>query len=87
MTANVITYRGRSATREVGKALGLSTDVLDRFSGLVCQRRFSAHHRTCGGKWTWPALPVEHPRWHSPLGLVPLPFTGCRAIWASIPAA
>jgi error-prone DNA polymerase len=35
MTANVITYRGRSAAREVGKALGLSTDLIERLSRLV----------------------------------------------------
>src|SRR6266516_2075812 len=35
MTANVITYRGRSAAREVGKALGLPTDMQDRLAGLV----------------------------------------------------
>ena len=34
MTANVITFRGRSAMREVGKALNLPTDVMDLFSGL-----------------------------------------------------
>src|SRR5438552_4778845 len=35
MTANVITYRGRSAAREVGKALGLPGDMQDRLAGLV----------------------------------------------------
>src|SRR5271157_1104985 len=35
MTANVITYRGRSAAREVGKALGFEISSLDRLSGLV----------------------------------------------------
>lgn len=34
MTANVITYRGRSAVREVGKVFGLTSDVLDRLSRL-----------------------------------------------------
>jgi error-prone DNA polymerase len=34
MTANVITYRGRSAIREVGKALGFSTEQQDRLSRL-----------------------------------------------------
>src|SRR5262249_54079652 len=34
MTANVITFRGRSAMREIGKALNLPTDVIDRFSRL-----------------------------------------------------
>ncbi len=40
MTANVVTYRGRSAAREVGKALGFARDALDRLSGLV-------------GQWEW----------------------------------
>jgi error-prone DNA polymerase len=35
MTANVITYRGRSAAREVGKTLGLPADVIERLSQLV----------------------------------------------------
>src|SRR5208283_2408736 len=35
MTANVITYRGRSAACEVGKALGFEVSSLDRLSGLV----------------------------------------------------
>ncbi len=40
MTANVITYRGRSAAREVGKALGIEEQTLARLSGLV-------------GHWEW----------------------------------
>jgi error-prone DNA polymerase len=35
MTANVITYRGRSAAREVGKALGFDGETLDRLSSMV----------------------------------------------------
>ena len=35
MTANVITYRGRSAAREVGKALGLPAEMQDRLAKLV----------------------------------------------------
>jgi error-prone DNA polymerase len=35
MTANVITYRDRSATREVGKALGFDTDRIDRLTKLM----------------------------------------------------
>jgi len=34
MTANVITYRGRSTMREVGKVFGFPDDALDRFSSL-----------------------------------------------------
>ena len=44
MTANVITYRDRSATREVGKALGLDAGLIDRLAKLM--RRF---------EWTDPA--------------------------------
>ncbi len=35
MTANVITYRGRSAAREVGKALDFDEDTLSKLAGLV----------------------------------------------------
>jgi len=35
MTANVITYRGRLAAREVGKALDLPSELIERLSGLV----------------------------------------------------
>jgi error-prone DNA polymerase len=35
MTANVISYRGRSAAREVGKVLGLPADMQDRLARLV----------------------------------------------------
>ena len=35
MTANVITYRGRSAAREVGKVLGFDDETLGQLSGLV----------------------------------------------------
>ena len=37
MTANVITYRGKSAAREVGKALGFDQESLGRLSSLVSQ--------------------------------------------------
>jgi error-prone DNA polymerase len=41
MTANVITYRARSAAREVGKALGFSLEQVDRIS-----KRFGRHMAT-----------------------------------------
>ncbi len=40
MTANVCTYRGRSAAREVGKVFGFDTETTERLSGLV-------------GSWEW----------------------------------
>jgi error-prone DNA polymerase len=35
MTANVITYRGRSAAREIGKALSFDPETLNRLTSLV----------------------------------------------------
>ena len=35
MTANVITYRGRSAAREVGKVLGIEPDEVDRLAKVM----------------------------------------------------
>jgi error-prone DNA polymerase len=35
MVSEIISYRGKSAMREVGKVFGLSTDQVDRLSGLV----------------------------------------------------
>jgi error-prone DNA polymerase len=37
MTANVITYRGRSAARDIGKALGFAPEVLEKLSALVAR--------------------------------------------------
>ena len=40
MTANVITYRGRSAVREVGKTLGLALEQIDRLAKLLASFEF-----------------------------------------------
>jgi error-prone DNA polymerase len=44
MTANVISYRGKSAVREVGKTFGFGPEVLDRIS------RLNAHYETFKGE-------------------------------------
>ncbi|MGH9818987.1 MAG: PHP domain-containing protein, partial [Pyrinomonadaceae bacterium] len=44
MTANVISYRGKSAVREVGKTFGFGPDVLDRLS------RLNSHYETFKGE-------------------------------------
>jgi len=44
MTANVISYRGKSAVREVGKVFGFGADVLDRLS------RLNSHYETFKGE-------------------------------------
>ena len=40
MTANVITYRGRSAAREVGKTLGIDASQIDRLSKAMTNFEF-----------------------------------------------
>ena len=45
MTANVITYRARSAIREVGKVLGFSAEQLERLAALSASWEFAAHVR------------------------------------------
>ena len=40
ITANVISYRGKSAMREIGKALNFSEDILQRFSSLFASGDF-----------------------------------------------
>jgi error-prone DNA polymerase len=40
MTANVITYRSRSAAREVGKALGIDQPIVDRLAKVMNQFEF-----------------------------------------------
>mgnify|MGYP001193067241 CR=1 FL=1 len=61
MTANVITFRGRSAAREVGKALNLSGDVLNRFSNLYANGDFP-HTLDLASQMEKAGLPKEHPR-------------------------
>ncbi len=41
MTANVITYRGRSAAREVGKALGFDAAQVDRLAKVMNHFEFT----------------------------------------------
>ena len=68
MTANVITYRGRSAMREIGKSLNLPTDVLDRFSNLFSSGDFP-DTLAFQEQLTRAGLPKEHPRMSSVISL------------------
>src|SRR5256712_7657235 len=61
MTANVITYRGRSAAREIGKALNLSPSILDRFSHLFANGDFP-HTLDLQSQIEQAGLPKSHPR-------------------------
>ncbi len=61
MTANVISYRGRSAAREIGKALNFSPSILDRFSHLFANGDFP-HTLDLQSQIEQAGLPKEHPR-------------------------
>ncbi|HEY4272642.1 MAG TPA: error-prone DNA polymerase [Candidatus Udaeobacter sp.] len=61
MTANVITYRGRSAAREIGKALNFSPSIIDRFSHLFASGDFP-HTLELESQIEQAGLPKAHPR-------------------------
>src|SRR5215831_7096916 len=61
MTANVITYRGRSAAREIGKALNFSPSIIDRFSHLFANGDFP-HTMELEAQIEQAGLPKNHPR-------------------------
>lgn len=61
MTANVISYRGRSAAREIGKALNFSLSILDRFSHLFANGDFP-HTMELESQIEQSGLPKNHPR-------------------------
>ena len=61
MTANVITYRGRSAAREIGKALNFPPSIIDRFSHLFANGDFP-HTLDLQSQIAQAGLPKEHPR-------------------------
>ncbi|HEY6445339.1 MAG TPA: error-prone DNA polymerase, partial [Acidobacteriaceae bacterium] len=62
MTANVITYRGKSAAREVGKALGFDQESLGRLTSLVSQWEWRGESDTMANSFTHAGFDVQHPR-------------------------
>ena len=62
MTANVITYRGRSAAREVGKALGFEITTLERLSGLVRAWEWKDPKETTARQFREAGFDLHHPR-------------------------
>jgi error-prone DNA polymerase len=62
MTANVITYRGRSAAREVGKALGLDPALVDRLAKVMNQFEFIDPADTIGRNLAAAGLDAGHRR-------------------------
>jgi error-prone DNA polymerase len=62
MTANVITYRGKSAAREVGKALGFDQEALGRLSSLVSQWEWRGKTDTMAHSFHNAGFDIQHPR-------------------------
>jgi error-prone DNA polymerase len=62
MTANVITYRSRSAARETGKAMGFDEETLGRLSGLVGHWEWRGPTDTMASYFQQAGLDIEHPR-------------------------
>ena len=62
MTANVITYKGKSAAREVGKALNFDSESLGRLSGLVSQWEWRGPTDTLSHSFNKAGLDIRHPR-------------------------
>src|SRR5277367_2214448 len=62
MTANVCTYRGRSAAREMGKVLGFDEDTLARLSAIVGTWEWRDPNDTMERQFTNTGLDIRHPQ-------------------------
>lgn len=62
MTANVITYRGKSAARETGKALGFDEGTLGRLSSLVGHWEWRGKTDTMAHSFQYAGFDIRHPR-------------------------
>ncbi len=62
MTANVITYRSRSAAREVGKAMGFEPEQITRLSSLLGHWEWRGPHDTLDQHFAQAGLDLRHPR-------------------------
>ncbi len=62
MTANVITYRGRLAAREMGKALGFESETLDRLAAVVGHWEYRDENDSLDRRFYDAGLDLRHPR-------------------------
>jgi len=83
MTANVITYRGRSAAREIGKALSFDPETLARLASLVGAWEYKDEHDTLNTTSTMPAS-IEASKNPQVFELC-VKVQDCRGIWGSTP--
>jgi error-prone DNA polymerase len=58
--ANVITYRGKSAAREVGKAMGFDPETLGRLTSLVSQWEWKGENDTLEHSFMHAGFDVKH---------------------------
>jgi error-prone DNA polymerase len=61
MTANVISYRGRSSAREVGKALGFEEQQLTKLAGLVGHWEWRGSNDTMEKHFSQAGFDIRHP--------------------------
>jgi error-prone DNA polymerase len=64
MTANVITYRGKSAAREIGKALSFDPETLARLASLVSAWEYKDTHDTLEHHFQDAGFDLNHPKIH-----------------------
>ena len=62
MTANVITYRGRSAAREIGKALSFDPETLGRLASLVSAWEYKDSDDTLERHFQDAGFDLKHPK-------------------------
>jgi error-prone DNA polymerase len=62
MTANVISYRGKSAARETGKALGFDEESLGRLANLVSHWEWRGENDTMAHSFRNAGFDIRHPR-------------------------
>src|SRR5207249_359349 len=62
MTANVITYRGRLAAREMGKALGFDPETTERLSAMVGSWEYKDPKDTLEGQFQQAGFDLRHHR-------------------------
>src|SRR5213082_1570667 len=62
MTANVITYRGRSAAREIGKALSFEPETLDRLAQIAGSWEWKAPTDTMTNQFLQAGFDLKHAR-------------------------
>jgi error-prone DNA polymerase len=69
MTANIITYRGRLAAREIGKTLSLDLETLHRLAALVESWEYKDPNSTLERQFRDAGLDIQHPKIRSFLEL------------------